>query len=100
MLFQLLNMVLPSTDEIPDAVSKYLPDYDAVLLQNHGALTYGDSLQTAYFKMESVEFYAQLLFIARQLGGPKELSEEQVKKLYEIRRQFGMTGRHPADRCQ
>ncbi|WP_429150849.1 class II aldolase/adducin family protein [Anaerotaenia torta] len=90
----------PSTDEIPDAVSKYLPYYDAVLLENHGALTYGDSLLNAYHKMESVEFYAQLLYIAKQLGGPKELSEEQVQRLYEIRRQFGMTGKHPANICK
>jgi L-fuculose-phosphate aldolase len=90
----------PSTDEIPDSISKYLPYYDAVLLENHGALTYGDSLLNAYHKMESVEFYAQLLYIAKQLGGPKELSEEQVQKLYGIRRQFGMTGRHPADFCK
>ena len=89
----------PSTEEIPDAVSKYLQHYDAVLLENHGALTYSDSLLSAYHKMESVEFYAKLLYISKQLGGPKELSEAQVQRLYEIRRQFGMTGKHPADIC-
>ncbi len=89
----------PSTEEIPDAVSKYLQYYDAVLLENHGALSYSDSLLAAYHKMESLEFYAQLLFQAKQLGGPKELSKDQVKRLYEIRRQFGMTGKHPADVC-
>ena len=88
-----------STNEIPDAVSKYLQSYDAVLLENHGALTYADSLLAAYLKMESVEFYAQLLFLSRQLGGPKELSEDKVQKLYEIRRAFGMKGKHPADLC-
>ena len=89
----------PSTEEIPDAVSKYLQYYDAVLLENHGALAYSDSLLAAYHKMESLEFYAQLLFLSRQLGGPKELSDAQVQRLYEIRRQFGMTGKHPADLC-
>ena len=89
----------PSTNEIPDAVEKYLPYFDAVLLENHGALAYSDSLLAAYHKMESLEFYAQLLFNARQLGGPKELSDEQVKRLYEIRRQFGLKGKHPADVC-
>ena len=89
----------PSTNEIPDAVEKYLPYFDAVLLANHGALAYSDSLLAAYHKMESLEFYAQLLFNARQLGGPKELSDEQVKQLYEIRRQFGLTGKHPANIC-
>ena len=89
----------PSTNEIPDAVEKYLPYFDAVLLANHGALAYSDSLLAAYHKMESLEFYAQLLFNARQLGGPKELNDEQVKQLYEIRRQFGLTGKHPANVC-
>ncbi len=89
----------PSTEEIPDAVSKYLQYYDAVLLENHGALSYSDSLLAAYHKMESLEFYAQLLYQANQLGGPKELNEAQVQRLYEIRRQFGMTGKHPADVC-
>ena len=88
----------PSTEEIPDAISKYLQSYDAVLLENHGALSFSDSLLNAYHKMESVEFYAKLLYIANQLGGPKELSQSQVERLYEIRRQFGMTGKHPADK--
>lgn len=89
----------PSTEEIPDAVSKYLQHFDAVLLENHGALTYSDSLMNAYYKMESVEFYAKLLFLSRQLGGPQELSKEQVERLYGIRRQMGLKGRHPADLC-
>ena len=47
----------PSTMEIPDNLEKYLPYFDAVLLENHGALT------------------------------------------YEIRRKFGMPGKHPANLC-
>lgn len=89
----------PSTEEIPDAVSKYLQYFDAVLLANHGALSYSDSLLNAYHKMESVEFYARLLYQSKMLGGPKKLSDEQVQRLYEIRRKFGMTGKHPADLC-
>lgn len=89
----------PSTNEIPDAVEKYLPYYDAVLLENHGALSYSVDLLAAYHKMESLEFYAELLYKARQLGGPKELSDEQVQRLYEIRRQFGLPGKHPANLC-
>ena len=49
--------------------------------------------------MESVEFYAKLLYISKQLGGAKELTESQVQRLYEIRRQFGLKGKHPADLC-
>ena len=50
--------------------------------------------------MESVEFYAELLYKSRQLGGPKEFDEATVQRLYQIRRQMGLPGRHPADLCQ
>ncbi|SNX53411.1 class II aldolase/adducin family protein [Thermoanaerobacterium sp. RBIITD] len=89
----------PSTNEIPDAISKYLQNYDALLLENHGALTYGADLISAYYKMESLEFYAKLTFISTLLGGPKELSDSQVARLYEIRQKLGIQGRHPGDLC-
>ncbi len=89
----------PSTREIPDAVEKYLPYFDAVLLENHGALAYSDSLLAAYHKMESLEFYAELLFLSTQIGAPQEFSKEQIEKLYEIRRQMGLPGKHPANLC-
>lgn len=85
----------PSTDEIPDAIEKYLQDYDALLLENHGALTYGSDLINAYYKMESLEFYAKLTFISTMIGGPHELSDKQVQQLYEIRKKMGIQGRHP-----
>ena len=87
----------PSTMEIPDNIEKYLQQYDAVLLESHGALTWSGDLLSAYMKMESVEFYAQLMYQTKMLGGPKVFSEERVEQLYEVRRKLGMTGRHPAD---
>ena len=89
----------PSTEEIPDAVSEHLQYFDAVLLENHGALTFSDSLLNAYYKMESTEFYAQLLYQSKVLGGPKEFTPQQVEDLYEIRRKFGLPGKHPANLC-
>ena len=90
---------VPSTMEIPDNVEKYLENYDAVLLESHGALTWGRDVMAAYQTMESVEFYAQLLYHSKVLGGPKELSQSQVKRLYELRKQMGIQGRHPAELC-
>jgi L-fuculose-phosphate aldolase len=90
----------PSTMEIPDNVEKYLQYYDAVLLENHGALTWGSDLIGAYHKMESVEFYAELIYRTKMLGGPKELSKQQIERLYEIRRVYGLPDRHPAELCQ
>lgn len=74
----------PSTAEIPDAIEPFLNDYEAVLLEHHGALTWGKDLLTAYMKMESLEFYAELLYRTTQLGGPRELDAEQLDSLYRV----------------
>jgi L-fuculose-phosphate aldolase len=85
----------PSTMEIPDAISEALQNHDAVLLQNHGALSVGDDLLHAYFKMETLEYFAKISFLAKQLGGSKELTCEQIGKLMEVRKKMGTPGRHP-----
>jgi L-fuculose-phosphate aldolase len=75
----------PSTEEVPQAVSKVIKSCDALLLANHGAVTVGDDLMATYYKMERIEHYAHILYIARQLGGEIVLSPEQVEKLYRLR---------------
>ncbi len=87
----------PSTAEVPDSIMPYLQQYDSVLLENHGALTYSDTLLNAYHKMESLEFYARLMYQAKMLGGPQILDEKRVEELYEIRRNMGLPGKHPAN---
>ncbi len=87
----------PSTTEVPDSIEPYLECFDQVLLENHGALTWGKDLITAYHRMESVEFYAEILYRTRQLGGARELDRENVQKIYEIRRKMRMPGRHPSE---
>ena len=70
-----------------------------VPIAKYGALAYSDSLLSAYHKMESLEFYARLLWQSMQIGGPQELNDEQVQRLYELRRQMGLPGKHPANLC-
>ncbi|MCL2089049.1 MAG: class II aldolase/adducin family protein [Oscillospiraceae bacterium] len=85
----------PSTEEIPDALSPFLQRYDAFLLANHGALTIGSDLTSAYFKMETLEHYAKVSLTARQLGEERELAEEEIAKLIEVRKAFNVPGKNP-----
>jgi len=85
----------PSTEEIPQAIREVIKTCDALLLANHGAVTVSDNLLDAYFKMERIEHYAHILFIARQLGGEIQLSPEQVTRLYELRRKSPQRGLNP-----
>lgn len=80
----------PSTQEVPASIEPFLADHQAILLANHGALTWGRDLMSAYFKLESLEFYAELLYRTRQIGGARELNEEQMEKLYEVKKKLGL----------
>ena len=83
----------PSTKEIPDSIKNHIRNSDAVLLANHGALTMGIDLITAYHRMETLEHSAQILHLAMGLGNVNVISEEQIKKLMDIRKQMNIPGR-------
>lgn len=85
----------PSTYEVPDAIAPYLQDHDVLLLENHGALTVGADLITAYYRMETLELYAKISLTAHLLGGEKEISETNINRLIGMRKGYGVTGRHP-----
>lgn len=80
----------PGTEEFYKPVLKLLPEYDAFLLANHGALTVGKDILTAYHKMETLEHFAHITFVATQLGRIKTLNREQVKKLTDLRKKYGI----------
>ena len=86
----------PSTDEVPEAITPYLPDHDVMLLQNHGALTVGADLITAYYRMETLELYAKISLTAHLLGGAQEIEKPQIDKLLYLRENYyKVSGRHP-----
>lgn len=85
----------PSTYEVPDAIAPYLGKHDALLLQNHGALTVGADVLTAYYRMETLELFAKISLNAHLLGGAKELSRENIDRLISMREGYKVTGRHP-----
>ena len=86
----------PSTDEVPEAIAPYLAEHDVLLLQNHGALTVGADLLTAYYRMETLELYAKISLTAHLLGGAKEIPRDQIDKLLVLRKNYyKVTGRHP-----
>jgi len=44
----------------------------------------------AYYKMETVELLATISLTAHQLGGARPFTEHEIKKLEEVREQFGI----------
>jgi L-fuculose-phosphate aldolase len=87
----------PSTQELPEAVRKYVKAHDGMLLANHGALTLGADLFSAYYKMETIEHFAKISLVARLLGNENVLTREEVTRLQELRGTYGIKA--PAPIC-
>lgn len=79
----------PGTPELADALEPFVQNYDAILMANHGVVTCGADLLTAFFRMETVEHFAQVLLITELLGKQVLLSNSDVKKLLLARARYG-----------
>lgn len=78
----------PGTSELALTLEPYVADYDAILMSNHGVVTYGDTLEHAYMKMETVEHFAQIALVTHLLGRQQPLKEMEIEKLLTARSKY------------
>ena len=78
----------PGTPELTDALEPLVPQYDAILMSNHGVVAYGEDLPRAYMKMETVEHFARIALVAHLLGDQQPLNAQDVEKLIVARSKY------------
>jgi L-fuculose-phosphate aldolase len=78
----------PGTPELADALEPLIPNHDAILMANHGVVTFGSSLENAYMKMETVEHFAKIALVTHLLGHAQPLGEKEVEKLVAVRDRY------------
>jgi L-fuculose-phosphate aldolase len=81
----------PGTPELSNELEPFVQNYDALLMANHGVVTYGPDLLTAFFRMETVEHFAQVSLVTETLGKQTLLSSRDVEKLLAARARYGST---------
>ncbi|MFL6450347.1 MAG: class II aldolase/adducin family protein [Bryobacteraceae bacterium] len=84
---------LPGTSALSDGMLPFIPNYDAILLENHGCTTWGTDVWQAFFRMEMVEHFARITFVAEMLGGAKPLPREEVERLFAARRRYNVSSK-------
>jgi L-fuculose-phosphate aldolase len=87
----LVRYATPGTPDLCAVLEPYVPHYDALLLANHGAVTCGPDLLTAFYRMEIVEHFAKIMLAARLAGEPQLLSAREVAKLMAARARYHVT---------
>ena len=88
----LARYATPGTPELTDALEPLIRNHDAILMANHGVVTFGSSLESAYMKMETVEHFAKIALVTHLLGNEQPLGEKEVEKLHEVRHRYNGGG--------
>ena len=78
----------PGTKEMAESLCPFLQKSRALILSHHGAVTWGEDLESAYLTMECLEHSAQIIYLAEALGGSQPLGEQDLKQLLELRQSF------------
>jgi L-fuculose-phosphate aldolase len=78
----------PGTPELLATLVPLIPSYDAILMAKHGVVACGNDALEGYLRMESVEHYARIAAVARQLGPLEPFSEEELRKLRQARDKY------------
>jgi L-fuculose-phosphate aldolase len=79
----------PGTPELTEAIEPLVKGYDAILMANHGVVTYGPDLLAAFYRMETTEHYARVALVTELLGKQALLSSIDVEKLFAARSRYG-----------
>ena len=77
--------------EVPEVIAPYCHTHNGILLANHGAVTWAEDIYEAYYRLESMEYYANILLITGNiLGKQNQLTKEQIDALLAMRDKFGI----------
>jgi len=79
----LVEYAPPGSEELARNLGRYLNRYDAFLLRSHGAVALGKTCEEAFNRLESVERFARILYIAERIGRPGLLSRAETIRLLE-----------------
>ena len=79
----------PGGDAFAQTVRPFIGSANTVVLSNHGVVSWGASLERAYWHTEILDAYCRILMLAKHVGRVERLSEAHVNELLDLRRNFG-----------
>jgi len=86
------------TDEVAASLVPLVAGHEAILLANHGAVSYGKTLLDAFLKMETIEHLAHIHLVAHQLGTAQTLNADQVEQLQKAKARYVHNATRPESR--
>ena len=79
----------PGNLKFAETIVPYLKDCNTIILANHGTVSFGPTVEAAYFNTEIIDAYCKILILARQLGRVNFFDEQKTKELLDLKKRLG-----------
>lgn len=79
----------PGDQRFAQTVTPFLKATNTIILKNHGTVSFGKSLEDAYWKTEILDAYCRILLLAKQIGQPQYLNEQKSRELLDLKKKWG-----------
>lgn len=94
----------PGSREMAESIKPLAPQHQSIIMGNHGVITWGKSIEDAYFKMEITDAYCRQVILAQSIPGASSIPCDEIEKLLEIKKSMGLPdpryGLKPAELCE
>jgi L-fuculose-phosphate aldolase len=79
----------PGGQNFADTIIPFVNKSNIILLANHGTVSYGETVERAYWWTEVLDAYCRILLLSKQLSGPRYVGEEKERELLALKKEWG-----------
>lgn len=80
----------PGSQEFADTILPFVQKSNVIILANHGTVSFGPDVETAYWYTEILDAYCRMLMLSRSLGRVNYFTEPEARALLELKDQLGL----------
>lgn len=79
----------PGGQDFADTIIPFVHRTNVMILANHGTVSYGESVEQAYWWTEILDAYCRMLMLAKQLGHVAFLGGQKSQELLDLKDKWG-----------
>ena len=81
----------PGGQKFADTVRPFVKTSTVMILANHGTVSFGETVEKAYWWTEILDAYCRILMLAKDLGRVVHLTRAETKELLDLKAAWGYT---------
>ena len=81
----------PGGQDFADTIIPFVDRTNVIILANHGTVSYGESVERAYWWTEILDSYCRMLLLAKQLGNVAFLNQQKSQELLDLKDKWGFS---------